>query len=158
MLFRSNKYKEFTTYATYVLNLSSDVTDFDVKNSALKYEKLSVCTSEMRWNRDHLILNREDFFRKLDEAIAEKDEATKLQSLYGCVQTLAASAAKKFWEAGQPQGLRYTGNYRYVCTPSTFTKFFYELLRFEFSGELFDEQEMPKGKVVVDTNEKYLQF
>ena len=62
------------------------------------------------------------------------------------------------WEQGQTHGLRITGNYRYVCTPSTFNKFFYELLRYEFSNDLFDVQEMPKGKVVVDANEKYLQY
>jgi len=152
------KYKEFTTYAAYVLNLSSNVTDFDAKNSALKYEKLSVSASEMRWSRNNLIHNRETFFLKLDDAIAEKDEATRLQLLYGCVQTLAASASKKIWVAAGSQGLRLLGDYMYVCTPSTFNKFFYELLRYEFSGDLFDVQEMPKGKVVVDANEKYLQY
>jgi hypothetical protein len=125
---------------------------------SLKPEKLSVSISEMRWSRNDLIHNRETFFLKLDDALAEKDEGNRLQEMYPLVIQLAINASKRFWEHGQPQGLRFTGNYRYVCTPKIFATFFYELLRFEFSNDLFDVQEMPKGKVIVDANEKYLQY
>jgi hypothetical protein len=155
------KYKEFTTYAAQILSIQSEVTTMDTHGLyevALKPERLSVSTSEMRWSRNPLIHNRETFFLKLDDAIAEKDEAKRLEEMYPLVVQLAINASKRMWEQGQPQGLRITGHYRYVCTPSTFNKFFYELLRYEFSNDLFDVQEMPKGKVVVDANEKYLQY
>ena len=155
------KYKEFTTYAAQILNIQSEVTTMDTHGmlaESLKPEKLSVSTSEMRWSRNPLIHNRETFFLKLDDAIAEKNEAKRLEEMYPLVVQLAINASKRMWEQGQPHGLRITGIYRYVCTPSTFNKFFYELLRYEFSGDLFDVQEMPKGKVVVDANVKYLQY
>jgi hypothetical protein len=156
-----NKYKEFTTYAAQILSIQSEVTTMDMNGmlaQSLKPEKLSVSISEMRWSRNDLIHNRETFFLKLDDALAEKDEAKRLEEMYPLVVQLAINASKRFWEHGQPQGLRFTGNYRYVCTPKTFATFFYELLRFEFSNDLFDVQEMPKGKVIVDANEKYLQY
>jgi hypothetical protein len=156
-----NKYKEFTTYAAQILSIQSEVTTMDMNGmlaQSLKPEKLSVSISEMRWSRNDLIHNRETFFLKLDDALAEKDEAKRLEEMYPLVVQLSINASKRFWEQGQMQGLRYSGSYRYFCTPSTFNKFFYELLRFEFSNDLFDVQEMPKGKVIVDANEKYLQY
>lgn len=103
---------------------------------------LSITPREIMYNRGRITETRTEFVRRVETACERMD----LDAMYPLMFTLQACASEQRW----------TGNgYVSECKPERVKKYFYELLKFHFCNEIFEEKEQPLGTLVTDTNARY---
>lgn len=139
-------YAEFVEYMTFYAQSVGNNLDF----GASKVPHLPTTVSELRWNKHHLMQQREGFFGELNELISGDplvSKEAKLEKFYELSKAIAYNAKDARWEG-------YTR--QHFVTPKAMREHFYELCRYEYNEHLFEEVAAERGKVVRDENEKYV--
>ena len=94
---------------------------------------------------------RDEFFLELNIAVKTPDENDRLAAFLPLAEQLVMSAADYLWD-------RNLNMYQYVTNLQKTKEFFYDLCRYQYNSLLFTHELMPKGKVLVDDNSKYIQL
>jgi hypothetical protein len=94
---------------------------------------------------------RDEFFLDLNIAVRTPDEGERLAAFLPLAEQLVMSAADYRWE-------RVMDCYVYITDFQKSKEFFYDLCRYQYNSLLFTQEVMPKGKVLVDDNSKYIQL
>ena len=94
---------------------------------------------------------RDDFFLELNIAVKTPDEDERLAAFLPLAEQLVMSSADYTWE-------RVMDCYVYVTDFQKAKEFFYDLCRYQYNTELFTSEVVPKGKMLVDDNSKYVQL
>lgn len=109
-------------------------------NARIPY--LTIAVKEIRYNRGEITKTRAAFMERVMQACETKN----LDAMYPLMFTLQACASEQRW-AGN--------NYVTECSPERLKKYMYELMKFEYCNDIFQETVQPIGKRVVDSNAKY---
>lgn len=92
---------------------------------------------------------RDEFFADLNDATKIQDETERLTAFLPLAEQLVMSASDYCWD-------RVVDTYIYTTDFTKSREFFYELCRYQYNYALFTQEVMPKGRVLVDDNTKYI--
>jgi hypothetical protein len=137
------KYKSFIDYGKTALSLDPNVTRLEVAEAGhgLSFKNVQL-TPSYNWHgkQDADIENRTKLFQALDKV----NESGDLTLMYELMTYVACNA-----------GAYNYRNQGVVCSPQQFTKFFDDVLKYQFAKEAFIEVDVPEGEMFHDENKKY---
>jgi hypothetical protein len=158
------RFEPFTTYAQDMMRVSEPKSALELVNEFNKLVEsygaeywrgltsvvgkhmripyITISPKEIKYNRGKIVETRREFVRR----IATACERASLDEMYPLMYTLQTCASESVWTGN---------NYTSECSPERIKKYFYELLKFEYCNEVFDEREQPIGNFVADSNAKY---
>ena len=103
---------------------------------------ITITPREIKYNRGNVVETRQEFMRRVETACDTND----LHAMYPLMFVLQACASEQRW----------MGNgYVTECSPARVKKYFYELMKFYYCNQIFDEKEQRIGELVSDSNAKY---
>lgn len=108
----------------------------------MKIPYITITPREIKYNRGKITETRREFIRR----VAIACEKASLDEMYPLMFALQICASESVWTGN---------NYISECSPERIKRYFYELLKFEFCKQVFNERAQPIGNLVADSNTKY---
>lgn len=137
------KYKSFIDYGKTALSLDPNVTRLEVAEAGhgLSFKNVQL-TPSYNWHgkQDADIENRTKLFQALDKV----NESGDLTLMYELMTYVACNA-----------GAYNYRNQGVVCSPQQFTKFFDDVLKYQYANDVFTAIDVAQDEMFHDENKKY---
>jgi hypothetical protein len=137
------KYRSFIEYGKTALSLDPNVTRLEVAEAGhgLSFKNVQL-TPSYNWNgkQDADIENRTKLFQALDKV----NESGDLTLMYELMTYVACNAGAYNY---RDQGV--------VCSPQQFTKFFDDVLKYQYANDVFTAIDVAQDEMFHDENKKY---
>lgn len=141
----------FMEYVQYVVQMNPRLTKTEVQEKQREARPILQVGNSTRYFANKAAQRRDEFFLELNIATKIQDEGERLAAFLPLAEQLVMSASDYSWVVGMD-------SYVYVTDLQKTKEFFYDLCRYQYNSLLFTQEVMPKGKVLVDDNSKYIQL
>ena len=144
---------KFLEYVKYYTQINSRIQKPDhTHGTAYPIQKdILQLGNSTRYFANKAAQKRDDFFNELNEAARIEGEEEKIAAMMPLAEQLAMSASDYSWD-------RDMNCYFYITDFKQSREFFYELCRYQYNTKLFTSEVVPKGRVVAEDNNKYMQL